>query len=239
MLQEISLTFLRMIIAYILLMIVIRAIGRKALSQMTSFDFAVAITLGSLTAHVALDGDKALPLTVTALITFGIIGVITDLIHLKNFKLRKYINSEPLIIIKGGQIVKANMVKSRMTLTRLTSLLREKDIFNISDVNYAIFENDGRLSVLMKAEKSPLTPSDMQLKPKEKGLTKDLILEGKIMYENLSCSDLSESQLLSKLKNMGISSVEDVFYAALDSSGQLYVSKGIMGKEKEGEHGIE
>lgn len=239
MFQEILLTCLRMTAAFVLLMLVIRAMGRKALSQMTSFDFAVAITLGSLTAHVALDGDKALPLTVTALITLGLVGVITDLIHIKSFRMRKYINSEPLVIIEKGQIVKANMIKSRMTLTRLTSLLREKGIFNMSDVNYAIFENDGQLSVLVKSDKSPLTPFDMKLNPPEKELSKDIILDGKIMYENLHFTNLTESQLLGKLTEMGFRSAEEVFYASLDSSGQLYVSKGIMGKEQEGEHGIE
>ncbi len=239
MFQTVFFVFLRTAAAYILLMIIVRLLGRKAISQMTLFDFALAITLGSLTSHVSLSGDESPASTITALITLGTLGVLTDFIHIKSFRMRKLINSEPVILIEKGHIVKENMVKTRITLTELTSMLRTKSIFNISDVNYAIMENSGKLSVLLKANKMPLNPSDMQLNPSEKGLTSDIIIDGKIMRENLKFTSLTEVQLLDQLKSMGINNAEEVFYAGLDSSGQLYVSKGTMGKEQEGEHGIE
>lgn len=239
MLQIILRTILYTVIAYILLFLMIRALGRKALSEMTLFDFILAITLGSLTAHICLMGDNSPSATITALVTFAILGIITDFIHINSIRFRKFVNSEPIVLIHNGQIVKANMVKARITLTELTSMLRGKSVFNISDVNYAIMENTGDLSVLLKADKSPLTPADMKQNPVEKGLTKDIIIDGKLMRENLQCSGMTEQELMKQLNNRGIRKVDEVFYAGVDSSGKLYVSKGQDGQEQAGKYGIE
>jgi uncharacterized membrane protein YcaP (DUF421 family) len=224
MLQHILFTVLRTTGAYILLLALIRTIGRKSLSEMTLFNFALGITLGSLTAHVCLMGDESPETTITALLTFSVLGILTDLIHLKSIRMRKIINAEPMILIHNGKIIKGNMKKARITLTELTRMLRIKSAFSISDVNYAIMENNGELSVLLKASKSPLTPTEMNLSPTEKSLTKDLIMDGKILKENLGYSGLSEKELLEKLKAMGIEDTGEIFYAGLESSDELYVS---------------
>jgi len=214
-------------------------IGRKAISQMTLFDFCVAITLGSVTANIGFGGDNSFESTVTVLITLGLMATITGYICMKSLNFRKFVNSEPLVIIDQNQIVQANMKKTRLTMTDLTSLLREKNVFNIADVNYAVFENDGKLSVQLKSDKKPATPADLQVHPPEEGLTKDLIIDGEIMYENLSALQLSDTWLYSELKTRGITEVKEVFFAALDSAGKLYVSKGIKGTEKPGQHAFE
>ena len=239
MLHSILNTALHAAEGYVLLLLVIRVFGRKALSEMTLFNFVLAITVGSLAAHVSLAGDNSPASTVTALLTFGILGFITDLIHMKSLRIRKLINSEPIVLIDSGQVVKANMAKVRVTLTELTAMLRSKSVFNLSDVNYAIMENNGVLSVLLKADKSPLTPSDMNLNPVEKKLTRDIIMDGKLLKENLKNSDVTEQELLERLQSMGIRDPEEVFYAGLDSSGQLYISKGEDGGEQGGKYGIE
>lgn len=118
-------------------------------------------------------------------------------------------------------------------------MLREKNYFNISDVNYAILENDGKISVLPKAAKRPLTPADMQQKPPETGLTKDIVIDGVVLYENLNSTNLTEKWLFNELKNNGIDNVNDVFFAALNSSGSLYISKNVKDEEPHGKYGIE
>jgi uncharacterized membrane protein YcaP (DUF421 family) len=212
--------------AYIFLLLLIRVLGRKAISEMTMFNFTLGITLGSLAAHVSLMGDNSSTATLTALFTFATLGYITDLIHMKSLRVRKLINSQPIVLIDRGQIMKANMAKTKITLTELTKMLRTKSVFNISDVNYAIIENNGELSVLLKAENSPLTPHDMKLKPTEKKLTTDIIMDGELLRENLEYSGITEQELLIHLKDMGIQNLSKVFYAGLESSGKLYVSTG-------------
>lgn len=240
MFQIIINTFFRAIIAYLLLLLVARFMGRKALSQMTFFDFAVIITLGSVTANLAM-GQNSTPISAaTTLLTLGSLAIITGYLHIKSMWVSKLTNSEPVTAIENGRIIDKNLKKVRFTINELTSLLREKNVFNYADVEFAIIESDGQLSVLPKSQKAPLTPSDFKISTSYKGLTKDLVIDGKVLNENLKSVKLDENWLNSQLLTQGISKVEQVFYAGLDSTGNLYVSvKQLNTKEYHGQYGIE
>ena len=229
----------RGLVAFILLMIVTRLMGRKAISQMTFFDFVVAITLGSLTANLGMGSNNNATTAATVIITLAVLAIITDYLHTKSFFVRKVVNSEPVVLIQNGEIVKDNMQRCRVSINDLTTMLREKNTFNIADVEFAIMENDGKLTVQPKSQKQPLTPSDMNIPTAYKELTKDIVIDGNIMYENLKDANLNEVWLIDQLKNAGINNVKDVFFAALDTSGNLYISKGIVGREKDGKYGID
>lgn len=230
---------LRAIIAYLLLMVVIRSIGRKAISQMTFFDFAVAITLGTLAASVGMGTNTSSSSAAIVMISFAVLAIITGYLHIKGFRFRKLVNSEPVTLIQNGDIVKDNMQRTRTTIDSLNALLREKNVFNIADVEFAIMETDGKLSVLPRSQKQPITPSDLNISTSYKGLTRDIIIDGNIMYENLKDANLDEQWLMNQLNSKGIQNIKDVFFAALDTSGALYVSKGLEGREKPGQYGIE
>lgn len=207
---------------------------------MTFFDFTVVITFGSVAASIGMGNDNSFHSSVTVLITIGLLGLLSGFFHIKSMRFRKLINSEPLVIIQNGRILDVNMYRGRVTVNELNSMLRDKNIFNITDVLYAVLENSGTLSVLPKAESKPLTPKDMQIKPIESGLTKDIIIDGIIMRENLSSTNLTEQWLLNELKQNMIADVKDVFYAGLASNGSLYISKKAKQRtEKHGQHGIE
>ena len=229
----------RSVTAFIMLIAAIRVMGRKAISEMTPFDFGFALALGSVTAHIGFGSDRSFRTAVTVLITFTCLGILVEKLHIHFFSFDKLINSEPLVLIENGRLIRANMKKTRVTLTELTALLREKNAFHISDVLYAILECDGKLSVLLRAGNTPLTPSDMQLHPAEKGLTKDLVMDGRILAENLAAAGLTKEWLLDQLKANGIRQVKDVFYAAIEPSGRLYLSTGGTREETPGQHGIE
>ncbi|HBV86314.1 DUF421 domain-containing protein [Desulfosporosinus sp.] len=233
------LVVLRALFAFILLLIVARLMGRKVISQMTFFDFGVAISIGSITANLAMSQGSTTITAVTVLITFGTLSIITGYLHIKSLWFRKLTNSEPVTAIANGQIIDKNLKRLRLTTNELTSLLREKNIFNIADVEFAILENEGKLSVLPKSQKQPLTPSDLNITTVYKGLTADIIIDGNIMQENLRSAKLNEEWLKNQLNSQGISSVQEVFYAGLDSSGNLYVSKKTNNEETEGQYGIE
>jgi len=232
-------TLLRALIAFLLLLAVTRLVGRKAISQMTFFDFTVAITLGSLTTNLCLGSSSTPLLAGIVIIVFCFLAILTSYIALFSMKFHKIVDSEPVVVIAKGDLMKKNMRKLRVTLPMLTALLREKNMFNIADVEYAIMENNGKLSVLPKPDKQPLTPSDMSISPPYKGLNIELIIDGKVLRENLASSGHDEKWLLTELKNRGIENERDVFFAALDSSGGLYVSLGGPFKESPGQYGIE
>lgn len=217
-------SFLRALVAFVLLMAVLRLVGGKTISQMNFFDFGVAVTLGSVTANLAIGNNHNELAVAVILVSFGLIVLLADYLHIKSYRFRKLINSEPLTIIENGQLNDKNMRKSRLTIDELNAVLRQKTIFNMADVEFAVLEIDGKLSVLPKSQKQPLTPADLNIPTTYNGLTADLILDGNIMNENLSSVSLDENWLKNELKTQGIGNYRDVFYAGLDTSGKLYIS---------------
>ncbi len=237
--QEILYSAIRAVFGYILFMVVARIMGQKTISQMTFFTFVVAITLGSVTANLALGSNPTPYSSATIIVVFTMLTLLTEYIHIKSMKGRKILNSEPVVIIDSGQIVNKNMERVRLTLNELAALLREKNVFSMADVEFAVLEADGKLSVLPKAQRMPLTPSDMNIQSTYKGLTKDLILDGNIMEENLTGAGKDEKWLLAELAKQGIKDVKSVFYAGLDSSNSLYVSVKKEANEEHGQYGID
>lgn len=229
----------RGLVAYLLLLIVARLMGRKAIAQMTFFDFVVAIMLGSLGANLGMGGETSAQSAATVIITLAVLAITTGYIHIKSFTFNKVVNSEPVIVIENGKINEENMKKIRFTLTELTAMLRKKKIFNLADVEFALLETDGKISVLPKSQKQPVTPSDLNISTPYKGLSKDLIIDGVIIHENLYDANLDEVWLMGQLKNYNVSDVNEVFYASLDTQGNLYVSKKNIKSEEHGKYGIE
>ncbi len=231
-------TILLSVFAYFLALFLVKIMGGKIISQMTFFDFIIAVTMGSIISSLVLDpnGPSA---GITLLITFTALTIIMGLSYIKNMKISKLINSEPIIVIDKGQIVNKNMEKIRLTLSDLLMLLRQKNYFNIGDVEYAVMETNGQLSVLAKAEKQPATVADLNLYTSYKGLTRDLIMDGNILEENLNSAGIKEFDFLNQLKSYGVNNVKNVFYAGLDSTGNLYLSKKQNDPEYEGQYGID
>lgn len=237
--KEILNTALRTIFAYLLLLVATRIMGHKAISQMTFFNFVVGITLGSVTASLALGTRPDAYSAAAVIVVLTLMTGLAATIHIKSFRARKIIDSEPVVLIDKGQIVDRNMKRVRITLDELSAQLRGKNIFNMADVEFAILETDGQVSVLPKAQKQPLTPSDLNISTGYKGLTKDLILDGNIMRENLQSANRDEAWLMNELGKQGINDVKSVFYAGLDSAGSLYVSQRKNAEEGHGQYGIE
>ena len=230
---------IRTVIAYFVLLILSRAMGRKMISQMTFFDFAVGITIGSVTANLALGPYNSIRSGITILLVLTGLVVLLDFLHIKSYRFRKLIDSEPIVAIQNGKIIDDNLRKERFTIDELMMLLRQKNIFSIADVEFAVLEHDGKLSVLPKSQKLPLTPSDINITTPYKGLTRDIIYDGNMLEENFTNTQYSKKTLMNQLKMQGISDISEIFYAGIDSTGSLYVSKKNKTKEKHGQYGIE
>jgi uncharacterized membrane protein YcaP (DUF421 family) len=227
------------ILGYFITLTIARIVGRKMISQMTFFDYVIGITMGSVTANLALVSQIPNSSAITVLVTLAILTLTLDYAHIKSLFIRKAVDSEPAVVIENGKIIHQNMSKTRFTINELMMQLREKNMFNIADVEFAILETDGNLSVLPKSQKIPLTPSDLNIPTQYMGLTKDLVIDGNIMPENLKDMRLDEHWLQGQLQEHGITNMREVFYAGLDSSGNLFVSKRRKTQEKHGQHGIE
>ncbi|MFZ5354647.1 MAG: YetF domain-containing protein [Bacillota bacterium] len=239
MVQEIIQSAVKTLIAYSVLLISTRKMGRKMVAQVTFFDFVVAIIVGSVVANISVNQDMPLVSGLTVLTVLTIMTITVQFLLLKSFLLRKLIDFGSIIVIENGKIIYENLKTTRLRLDNLLMLLREKDAFSIADVEYAVLETDGKLSVLKKSQKQPVTPSDLNIPTAYNGLMTDIIMDGKVLTENLEGVNLDREWLLQKLRAQNYYSVEDVFYAGLDTAGNLYVSSRNRSRLKRKQSGIE
>jgi len=224
MLQEIAYTSIRVLVAYFLLLFLTRIMGRKMISQITFFDFVVGVIVGSVAANLSVSQKKPIVSGITVLIVLALITVTLDFSHVKSLFIRKLTNPEPVTVVENGKIIEDNLLKTRLTIDNLMMLLREKNAYNIADVEFAMFETDGKLSVLKKSQKQAVTPSDLNISTTYAGVTKDIIIDGELMEDNLKNVMLNKDWLMGKLRENNFTRIEDVFYAGLDSIGNLYIS---------------
>jgi len=230
--HKIMMTVIRSVCAYFVLLFLARLIGRKLISRITFFDFIVGVTLGSLAVRIALGAEDSLLLGVIAAIVITTLVIFTDYINIKSFRFTKLIDGEPIVLISNGRILDYNLRKVRITVNKLMMQLREKDIFNVADVEFAVIESDGQLTVIPKPNKQPVTTGDLNIKTNYKGLTTDVIIDGKIMYDNLISTNHDEQWIKQQLRTYNVKDIEDVFYGGMDTSGNLYISTRVK-REKD------
>ncbi|WNF25010.1 DUF421 domain-containing protein [Mesobacillus jeotgali] len=219
---------LRIAIGFIVLFSMARWSGIKEISQMTFFNLVSAIAFGSIAAALVVNPSVSITNGIIALLGWAVFTVLTDQIHLKSKKVRKLLMGDPVIVVKKGKIMEDALRQTRLDIDTLQAMLREKSIFSMNDVDYAIFETDGKLSVLKKDSKQTVTKSDLQITmstDKLVPLSTELVSDGQVNAQNLSKMKKDQSWLETQLQQAGVQSVEDVFYAELQPDGNLYIDK--------------
>lgn len=211
--------------AFFLTLLLCRFMGRKLISRLNVFDFVAAITVGSLAAAMSVDIDTRVVFAAIALIVWAVLTFAMDLVVAKSLPARKIIDGEPIVVIQNGKILENNMRRIRFNLDELMQQLRVKKVYDPAQVEFAVLEPDGRFSVLLKTQYQPVTPSILNLPTQYQGMVTALIKDGRIMEQNLAQNHLNKEWLLETLKKRGIDKVSDVFYAALDAQGNLFVDR--------------
>jgi uncharacterized membrane protein YcaP (DUF421 family) len=213
--MDILKVILTSILSAVSLFIIAKVMGHKQMSQLDFFDYITGITIGSIAAELATELDSPLnPLI--AMVVYGIITVILTTITNKLPKARKFINGTPTIIMNNGKIYKENMKKAKLDLTEFMVLLRQEGYFNLDDVGTAIFEYNGRLTVLPVSAKRPVTPYDMNLTIKPEYINTELIMDGKILHENLKRIGVDLRWLEKQIKIQGFKSEKEIFLGVCD-----------------------
>ncbi|RJX16934.1 MAG: DUF421 domain-containing protein [Ammonifex sp.] len=202
-----------------------RMIGKSQVGQLTISDFVNGIVIGSIAASMVTEVDLSPWYYVTGLAVFTGLTVLVQYTGLKYRPARKFFGDEPTVVVHNGKILERNMTRMRYNVDDLTMQLREKGYFNIADVEFAIAEPNGELSVLPKSQKRPLTPQDLNLPTSYEGVPSELIVDGVIIQQNLQQNHLTEEWLLKELERQGIYSLQEVLYASLSSDGKLYIDK--------------
>jgi len=220
--------FIRTLILFLLVVVVMRVMGKRQIGQLQPFELAVAIMISELAAIPMQNTGIPLINGIIPIITLLLAQLLLSLISLKSIKARGIICGKPNILIENGKINEANLRKEMYTLNDLLEQLRIKGTSNILDIEYAILETNGQLSIIPKSQKRPVTPEDLKIQTNYEGIPLDLVIDGVINYNNLKKAKLDESWLLTQLNNHDIKDTKEALFVSLDSSGKLYFQKKSM-----------
>ena len=218
-------TFIRTIVGFAVLLTLTRLLGKKQLSQLTVFTYITGIALGSMVSEMVLQKEVRIIDGVSAMILWSLLVFIIEWVSLKSAAARVLMDGEPTIVIKKGLILENSLRKQRLNIDDLTMQLRLNQVFSILDVEYAILEPNGAITVMKKSGKSPVTIEDMQLQTKPAGMPAEIIADGKVVEKNLAELGYSREQLQSELLRQGISDIKNVLYAELQPERSLYVQQ--------------
>ena len=206
------------------LFVIAKIMGHKQISQLDFFDYITGITIGSIAAELATELEKPWKPFV-AMVIYGTVAVALSLLTSKLPRIRKYINGTPTIIMNGGKIYRKNLKKAKLDLSEFLMLCRQEGYFNLKDIQTAIFEYNGRLTVLPVSTKRPMNPLDMNIIPEVETINTEVIMDGCVLEGNLKRLGLDKNWLKGELKQQGINSEKQVFLALCDNNNQLTVFK--------------
>ncbi|QOS92720.1 DUF421 domain-containing protein [Brevibacillus sp. JNUCC-41] len=197
--------------------------GKKQVSQLTYFNYITGITIGAVAASITIDTSIDMVDAFVSLIGWSVLTILVSFINLKSPKTRIILDGEPTIVIKDGKILEKALKGEKLNMDDLSMLLREQSIFSMQEVNYAVLEPNGQLSVLKKVDSQSVSKKDITyVKPLY--IPTEIIVDGKIIPHNLSKLSLNQNWLETQLQQFGVC-LQDVFYAEIQSDGTLYIDK--------------
>lgn len=222
-------TFIRAIILYIVVLVVMRLMGKREIGQLQPFELAISIMIADL-ASVPMS-ELGIPLTsgIIPILALLVIYMIISILNMKSVNFRKIMSGKPAILVYRGRIDEKALKRESITINELQERLRVDNIFNLGDVEYAILETNGELTVIQKPEKRALTPQDLNINPDYEGIPYDLVVEGKVMHENLKAIGKDEIWLKKQLKKFD-AKTEETLVATIDGKGNFFCQKKEKGK---------
>ncbi|MBR1731935.1 MAG: DUF421 domain-containing protein [Ruminococcus sp.] len=203
------------------LFVIAKIIGHKQVAQLEFFDYVTGITIGSIAAELATTLDKPWWKPTISMAVFGLITVALSLITRKFPRSRKFINGSPTIVMNDGKLYRKNMKKAKLELSEFLLLCRQEGYFNLDEIQTAIFEYNGKLSILPVSAKRPLIPEDVAISPKPEHIGAEVIMDGRILGGNLKRKGLYETWLKKELKDQGYKSSKEIFLGICKDDNKL------------------
>jgi len=226
--------FARAVILFLIVMIVIRVMGKRQIGELQPYELVLAIMIAELAAVPMENREIPLLHGIIPILTLLLLQVGITFVSLKNDKLRGIITGSPSILIENGKIIESELKKLRYNLSDLLEQMRLKNFHNIADVEYAILETSGQLSIIPKSQKRPVIPEDLNIPTPYEGLTLPVIMDGNIKLDNLQKLNLDVVWLNAELNKFNISSTKEVLLASLDTKGELFIQKKSTKINKQG-----
>lgn len=217
-------TFFRAIILYILVLVVMRLMGKREIGQLQPFELAISIMIADL-ASIPMT-DTGVPITngIIPILGLLVMHLVISIINMKSIKLRGIICGKPSILIYRGKIDEKALKRERFTINELEERLRGNNVFNLGDVEYAILETSGQITVIQKPEKRNIIPEDFNIIPEYEGIPYDLVIDGKIMHENLKIIGKDINWLKKQLEQFKMKP-EEALIVTIDGKRQIFCQK--------------
>ncbi|MFN2746435.1 DUF421 domain-containing protein [Bacillus sp. z60-18] len=222
--KEILLVYGRIITILPFLLMVTLYMGKRSIGEMPVFDFLIIITLGAVVGADIADPKIEHLHTAFAVLGIALLQRLTSKIMIKSRTLGRLITFEPTIVIKDGTFIVGNLKRIRYSIDNILQMLREKDVFNVGDVEMAFIEANGNLTVYKKPDKMEVTAEDLGIQKSRGGFSYPVIVDGKIYASVLRQLHISESWLIDQLKERGIEQISAVFFASVNQQHELHVS---------------
>ncbi|MCT2535677.1 DUF421 domain-containing protein [Aquibacillus koreensis] len=208
---------------FVALFVITKVIGKTQISQLTAFDFISALIFGELVGNAIFDDKAGIKEIAFAVFLWGALLYVTEFLTQRFKRTRSIFEGKPNMIIHKGKLQREEMRKSKLDMNQLLHLLRAKDAFSVKEVDYAILETDGSLSVLKKSLNQSPTRHDMNLMEQKVALPFMLINDGEIIEDSLKEVGKDNTWLTNELQKQNINSYKDVFYAEYKKGEALYV----------------
>lgn len=211
------------IASLVLMFFLTKIMGNKQMSELTMFDYINGITIGSIAAEMSTSEVDEAVKPITAMIVYALAATAISFAVNKSILARRFLAGKSVIVYNNGKINKKNLSKVKLDLNEFLSQCRINGYFNLSDIQTAVFEPNGRLSILPKSNSKPLTADDMGIKVTEASVLTTVILDGNLMPANLKHTGNDETWLLKELEKQGYGSVKKVFLGLVDNNNTLYI----------------
>lgn len=213
----------RSFISFFTLLFFIRLMGKQQVAQLTFFDYVVGITIGSIAGTLSVQVNESTLATLAGMGTWTILAILLAFSGIHSKWIRKVVDGEATVVVENGKILEEKLKQIRIPTDELISELRTKGVFSMADVEFAMFEPGGKISVQKKSLKQPVTPSDMNISTPYDGLPTTLIMDGTVLINALRSLKLSNAWLHHQLGKQNIQDTTEVSLAQLDTKGNLYV----------------
>ena len=216
----------------LVLFILTKLMGNREMSQLTMFDYIISITIGSIAAEMstALESDFKQPLL--AMVVYAIVSILISKLAEKSLKARRTLTTSSLILFDNGTLYKENFKKAKLDLNEFLMECRINGYFTLSDIQTAILENNGKISFLPVSSSKPATPKDLNIKSPQTYITKNIILDGKVLKENLESSGNTLEWLQEQIISQGYNNVSEIFLATCDFNNNLNIFPIVKKKNK-------
>jgi uncharacterized membrane protein YcaP (DUF421 family) len=220
--MEIMKVILTSLLSVVALFAMAKIMGHKQMSQLDFFDYISGITIGSIAAELATESEEPQkPLVAVAV--YGAVAVLLSKITSVYPKTRKYINGTPTILMNNGKLYRENMKKAKLDLSEFMVMCRQQGYFNLNDIQTAVFEFNGKVSILPLSCKRPVNPEDLNISTASEYIQTELIMDGRVLDENLKRKGLDEKWLQKQLAAQGYKKPQEVYLALCDENNQLTV----------------